>query len=118
MRTLSLICVVGLLSGATVSVALRASSGRVQDDAQQPWQIGRCYRVFPAERDQTYVFKVLDPPAGQWLRVQSDPAAPRVPGAGRRCRCGSTCSRRSRCRNGGARNEARLVRPEPDTTTA
>ncbi len=47
----------------------------------QPWQVGKCYRVFPSNRDQLYIFKVLEPPAGSWIRVQADPSNPEVPGA-------------------------------------
>jgi hypothetical protein len=49
--------------------------------ATEPWQVGHCYRVFPENRDQLYIFKVAAPPTGPWIRVETDPAATRVPGA-------------------------------------
>jgi hypothetical protein len=63
-----------------VRLSPRAASAQ-PDVRPQPWQVGKCYRVFPADRDQLYIFKVLEPPAGAWVRVQSDPSNPEVPGA-------------------------------------
>jgi hypothetical protein len=45
-----------------------------------PWQAGRCYRVFPSDPDTFHTFKVLEPTAGMWARVQPAPPLPPVPG--------------------------------------
>jgi hypothetical protein len=45
-----------------------------------PWQAGRCYRVFPSDPDTFHLFKVLQNPNGDWVRVQSHPSSPAVPG--------------------------------------
>jgi hypothetical protein len=67
---------IALLSAA--AIARQAGSDAGQN--ARPWQVDRCYRVF-TEREQLYLFKVLEPPAGGWVRVQEDPAGIRVPGA-------------------------------------
>jgi hypothetical protein len=67
-----------------LTLASRAAAPPPQEPAgvsAQVWQVGQCYRVFPENRDQLYIFKVLEPPAGSWIRVQSDPKSPVVPGA-------------------------------------
>jgi hypothetical protein len=52
-----------------------------------PWLTGNCYRVFPHDRDQFYVFKVLGfrqfEPAigGPWIQVESYPPPLSQPGA-------------------------------------
>jgi hypothetical protein len=38
-----------------------------------PWQQGRCYRVFPSGDETFQLFKVLQSPSGDWVRVQSHP---------------------------------------------
>jgi hypothetical protein len=83
MRT-SLLAVGLVIAGLASVASITAPRSPQRDSAQesaQPWQEGKCYRVFPADRDQLYVFKVLEEPAGQWVRVQADPAGIRVPGA-------------------------------------
>jgi hypothetical protein len=71
------LALVGLIS---VGFALSAQT-TTPEPAAEPWQVGRCYRVFPENRDQLYIFKVAAPPIGPWIRVETDPAATRVPGA-------------------------------------
>jgi hypothetical protein len=74
--------VVAGISLLGVGVALNARQTATQGTAtEQLWEVGECYRVFPANRDQLYIFKVLEPPRGAWIRVQSDPSNPPVPGA-------------------------------------
>jgi len=41
---------------------------------------GRCYRVFPSDPDTFHLFKVLQFQNGDWVRVQSHPSSPAVPG--------------------------------------
>jgi hypothetical protein len=43
------------------------------------WEVGRCYRVFPHDRDQFYRFRVLEPQRGQWVRVEPDPPPIKTP---------------------------------------
>jgi hypothetical protein len=81
MKSLVLAGIVGMVGACAFVVGLRATAGQDAADRTEPFVVGRCYRVFPADRDQTYIFKVIGPATGEWLRVQSDPAAPRVPGA-------------------------------------
>jgi len=74
-----------LVATAAVATATAvASVGLARQEvgqSREPWQAGRCYRVFPEDREQLYIFKVLDPPSGGYVRVQTDPSAQRVPGA-------------------------------------
>ena len=69
----------GLLS--TGSFRPNEHAAQAATIAAEPWQAGHGYRIFPENRDQLYVFKVIEPSSGPWIRVQTDPAAPRVPGA-------------------------------------
>ena len=48
--------------------------------AAEPFQVDRCYRVFPQNRDQFYLFRVVAAPSGPWVAVQTEPAPRRVPG--------------------------------------
>jgi hypothetical protein len=59
--------------------ALTTTRAAAQPVAQ--WQSGQCYRVFPHNRDQFYVFKVIERAEGTWVRVEVDPRNPVVPGA-------------------------------------
>lgn len=73
------------LVGAVVTTSISVSSSSTaasqsQPAASQPWQVGQCYRVFPADRDTLYTFKVLEPPVGGWVRVESAPSSPLTPG--------------------------------------
>jgi hypothetical protein len=73
------------LVGAVVATSLSVSSSSTaasqsQPAAPQPWQVGQCYRIFPADRDTLYTFKVLEPPVGGWVRVESAPSSPPTPG--------------------------------------
>lgn len=74
-----------LLAAGLIWTAASARGGQAAAQGatapQGPWQAGRCYRVFSDDRHELHTFKVLEPPAGQWIRVQSDPASPPVPGA-------------------------------------
>jgi hypothetical protein len=70
------VCAVFLSSRSGASTPQEPAAGTAQ-----LWQVGQCYRVFPENRDQLYIFKVLEPPAGSWIRVQSDPQTPLAPGA-------------------------------------
>jgi hypothetical protein len=76
-----------LLAGITVVGLAGVSSSQASSTSQvaglfgtAPWQVGQCYRVFPATRDTLYTFKVLGPPVGYWVPVQSIPRSPEVPG--------------------------------------
>lgn len=40
---------------------------------QGPWDVGKCYRVFPQDRDQFYLFRVVEPPQGGYVRVAAEP---------------------------------------------
>jgi hypothetical protein len=77
--------IAGFTAAALAAIVIAArvpfDPTRVLAAAAQPWQVGQCYRVFPADRDTFYTFKVLDAPEGPWVRVQSVPASPPVPGA-------------------------------------
>ena len=70
-----------LISGTAAAGGPAGLAAQDVQEAPEPWQPGRCYRVFPAERDQLYVFRVVEPPSGGWVRVQADPSSARVPGA-------------------------------------
>jgi hypothetical protein len=72
-----------LVSAALVAASAGISSTQVSEQvtASRPWQVGQCYRVFPADRDTIYTFKVLEPPSGPWIRVMALPSTPLGPGA-------------------------------------
>lgn len=55
-------------------------------DEAQPWMVGKCYRVLFLDPAQQQTLRVLENPVGPWVRVQSDPRSPRVPGASPRGR--------------------------------
>lgn len=38
-----------------------------------PWEVGKCYRVFPQDRDTFYLFRVVEPPQGGYVRVAAEP---------------------------------------------
>ncbi|MGH9371298.1 MAG: hypothetical protein ACRD15_07200 [Vicinamibacterales bacterium] len=63
---------------AALSFAVRATG--TQTPPGELWQVDRCYRVYPHDRDQFYGFRVLEPPKGQWVRAQPDPAPMQGPG--------------------------------------
>ena len=56
------------------------SAGQRGEEAQ-PWTAGRCYRASFLDPAQQQTLRVLENPVGAWVRVQSDPSSPRVPGA-------------------------------------
>lgn len=62
-------------------IATAALAGR-QAHEPQPWTPGACYRAATVEGDQVHTLRILEPPRGEWVRVQADPMSPRVPGAG------------------------------------
>jgi hypothetical protein len=70
-----------LLVGA---LRLQPTAEPVQESqvvASGPWIKDRCYRVFPSDPDTFHLFKVLQYPAGEWVRVQSyPPSFPAAPG--------------------------------------
>ena len=73
-----------LVTGA-LAITAAGIAGQRGDDAQ-PWTPGRCYRALFLDPGQQQTLRVLDAPAGAWVRVQSDPKSPRVPGASARGR--------------------------------
>jgi hypothetical protein len=71
-----------LVSAALVAASAGISSTQVSEvKPSRPWQVGQCYRVFPADRDTIYTFKVLEPSSGPWIRVMALPSTPLGPGA-------------------------------------
>ena len=60
-----------------ISAAVYLSAGRERLNAQSPspelWEVGRCYRVYPHDREQFYDFRVLEPMRGHWVRAEPDP---------------------------------------------
>jgi hypothetical protein len=74
-----------VLAGLLSTGSLRPSDHPTTQlgSAGEPWQVGQCYRILPENRDQLYTFKVIERLTGPWIRVQHDPANPRVPGAAR-----------------------------------
>lgn len=57
-----------------------------QRDEAGPWSAGHCYRASFLDPPQQQNLRVLENPAGAWVRVQSDPTSPRVPGSAQRAR--------------------------------
>jgi hypothetical protein len=47
----------------------------------RPWQVGSCYRVFLRASEPPDLFKVVASPEGSWVRVETAPGAPWVPGS-------------------------------------
>ncbi len=80
MRRLKL-CV-GILAG--VGAVLGSGLAARQAEDVQPWSEGACYRATTLEGDEQHTLRILEAPRGAWVRVQSDPMSPRVPGASRR----------------------------------
>ena len=75
----------GLIGIVTGGVAVSVWAAQRADDGQ-PWTAGKCYRVLFLDPAQQQTLRVLDSPVGPWVRVQSDPRSPRVPGASPRGR--------------------------------
>ena len=80
-----------IVAGAVVAAALGGALAREvwadqRADEGQPWAAGRCYRVLFLDPAQQQTLRVLENPVGAWVRVQSDPRSPRVPGASPRGR--------------------------------
>ena len=72
-----------------ISAAVLAAAGVLaarQPDEAGPWSAGRCYRASFLDPAQQQTLRVLENPGGAWVRVQSDPNSPRVPGAPPRAR--------------------------------
>ena len=73
-----------LLSAAVVAAASVVAARQAED--ARPWAAGRCYRASFLDPAQQQTLRVLENPIGAWVRVQSDPQSPRVPGAPARSR--------------------------------
>jgi hypothetical protein len=73
-----------LVCAAFVVLAVVVSAR--QAEKAGPWNAGRCYRASFLDPAQQQTLRVLEDPAGTWVRVQSDPTSPRVPGAAPRAR--------------------------------
>jgi hypothetical protein len=78
-----LLIVCGLAAASLAGVAAR--QGRDEPErptvaAREPFEVDRCYRVFPQNRDQFYLFRVVAAPSGPWVAVRTEPAPTRVPG--------------------------------------
>ena len=68
------------VAGITVGQE-RGEPQRQTAAAKEPFEVQRCYRVFPQNRDQFYLFRVVGVPSGPWIPVQTEPAPLRVPGS-------------------------------------
>ena len=75
-----------ILAACAAFVALAAVLSARQQDEPGPWSAGRCYRASFLDPAQQENLRVLESPAGPWVRVQADPKFPRVPGAPPRAR--------------------------------
>ena len=75
-----------MTSAAVIGLCAAAylTGGRERLIAQSPspdlWQIGRCYRVYPHDREQFYDFRVLEAIRGHWVRAEPDPPPLQRPG--------------------------------------
>ena len=77
-QQLIVVTAIGFPLLATVAGVL---SARQRGEETQPWSAGRCYRASFLDPAQQQTLRVLENPVGAWVRVQSDPSSPRVPGA-------------------------------------
>lgn len=75
-----------VLTCAVLLAGLVGLSARQAEAETSPWTVGHCYRATILEPPQQHTLRVLEPPSGVWVRVQSDPRSPRVPGASGRGR--------------------------------
>ena len=76
--------VVSVLTAAVlIGVFSVGSRGQVASEQKSdaPWQVGRCYRIFPSEPNTLYTFQVLEPPRGNWIRVLALPSTQNVLGS-------------------------------------
>ena len=76
--------VVSVLTAAVLIGAFSVGSrGQVPSaqNADSPWHVGHCYRVFPSEGSTLQLVEVLEPPRGNWVRVRSLPSSENVVGA-------------------------------------
>ena len=78
--------VAGWVSAAALVVFAAAALAARQPDAAGPLTAGRCYRTTFLDPAQQHIVRVLENPVGAWVRVQSEPFSPRVPGAPARAR--------------------------------
>lgn len=62
----------GYVARAPVATANHGTVVRAQT-LPGPWEVGKCYRVFPQDRDQFYLFRVVEPPHGGYVRVAAEP---------------------------------------------
>jgi hypothetical protein len=68
--------IAGLGAAVLVVSATAYSTESPQGSAgDAPWQVGRCYRVFPSAPDKFHTFKVLERQSGAWVRVEPSPAS-------------------------------------------
>jgi hypothetical protein len=87
MRASRKVGVATIIGSAALVVALAgAGSARQRGDDAAPWTPGRCYRASFLDPAQQQTLRVLDNPVGAFVRVQSDPRSPRVPGVSPRGR--------------------------------
>lgn len=77
-RAMSVVTAMGL--AGLLGMAAAPGAAR-QSVSQEPWTPGYCYRVTIIYPEQQHTLRVLEAPRGAWVRVVSDPASPRVPGA-------------------------------------
>ena len=76
--------VVSVLTAAVlIGVFSVGSRGQVASEPKPdaPWQVCRCYRIFPSEVNTLQLVEVLEPPRGNWVRVRSLPSSENVVGA-------------------------------------
>lgn len=50
-------------------------------ETRAPWQAGTCYRAYLDDERPPHVVKVLETGDAPWIRVEPQPAGPRIPGA-------------------------------------
>ena len=69
-----------LALGAFYSISRNAGDALHAQPQAELWDVGRCYRVYPQDRDTFYGFRVLEAPKGQWVRAMPDPPPLQRPG--------------------------------------
>lgn len=60
----------GVLGCVSVTSAASLAARSPQNGAPAPWQVGNCYRIEPANSERWYVYRVVDPLVGQFVRVR------------------------------------------------
>ena len=66
----------GLLTCLGIVFVVSVVARSPQNAASTPWQVGKCYRVELAISQRWIIYRVLDPLADRWLRVQPVPQRP------------------------------------------